>query len=160
MSDAKVNKTYVRPDNTVVITCPACGQQRTINVASLDKHKASIKVKCDCKNIFTVNLEFRKRVRKRTHLRGTYVNHSQIESSGNLIITIVSVSGLEFTCVDVSSFKVDDELTIQFTLDDEHRSEVRKEAIVRGVRTKSVGCEFPGAGEYAFDGPLGFYIRS
>ena len=160
MPDAKINKTYVRPDNTAVITCPNCDQQRTINMGSFDEHKANLKVKCGCKHVFTVNLEFRKRVRKRTHLRGTYVNHSQNERRGNLVVTNISVSGLEFTTMDIASFKIDDELTLQFTLDDEHRSEIKKEAIVRGVRTRAVGCEFPGAGEYAFDGPLGFYIKS
>jgi hypothetical protein len=160
MSDAKVNKTYVRPDNTAVLTCPACGSQRTITIDSVNEHKSTLRVKCGCENVFTVNLEFRKRIRKRTHLRGTYVNHSQNEKSGNIIVTNVSISGLEFTSVDVATFKVDDELTLEFTLDDEHRSEIRKEAVVTGVRSKSVGCEFPGAGEYAYDGALGFYIRS
>lgn len=160
MSDANVNKAYIRPDNTAVITCPDCGQQRTIDVGSFDEHKSRLKIKCSCKNVFTVNLEFRKRVRKRTHLRGTYVNHSQKDKRGSLVVTNVSVSGLEFTSIDVPNFKIDDELTIEFTLDDEHRSEIKKDAIVRGVRARSVGCEFPGAGEYAFDGPLGFYIRT
>ena len=160
MSDAQLNKIYVRPDNTAVLTCPKCGHQRTINIDSFKEHKSTLKVKCGCQNVFTVNLEFRKRVRKRTHLRGTYVNHSQDEIRGNLVVTNVSVSGLEFTSVDVANFKIDDELTIEFTLDDEHLSQIRKGAIVRGIRTKSVGCEFSGSGEYAFDGPLGFYIRS
>ena len=160
MPDAKISKTYVRPDKTAVITCPHCNVQKTINVAALNEHKSRLKIKCSCKNIFTANLEFRKRVRKRTHLRGTYVNHSQKNNSGNIIVTNVSVSGLEFTSLDVPTFKVDDELTLEFTLDDEHRSEIRKQAIVRDIRTKSVGCEFPGAGEYAFDGPLGFYVMS
>jgi len=160
MADANINKTYVRPDNTAVLTCPKCGLQRTINTGSLKAHKSSLKVKCGCQNVFTAKLEFRKRARKRTHLRGTYVNHSQKDAKGNMVVINVSVSGLEFTTLDIQNFKVDDELTLEFTLDDEHRSEIRKDAIVRGVRTKSVGCEFPGSGEYAFDGPLGFYIRS
>ena len=160
MSDAHLHKIYVRPDNTAVLTCPKCGHQRTINIDSFKEHKSTLKVKCGCQNVFTVNLEFRKRVRKRTHLRGTYVNHSQNESSGNLVVTNISVSGLEFTSIDVANFKIDDELTIEFTLDDEHRSQIKKEAVVRGIRPKTVGCEFPGSGEYTFDGPLGFYIRS
>jgi hypothetical protein len=160
MADNSVVKTYVRPDNTAVLTCPHCGLQRTIDISSFKEHKSRVKVKCNCKNVYTTIIEFRQRVRKRTHLRGTYINHTQNEKRGNLVVTNISVSGLEFTSIDVPTFKVDDELTIEFTLDDEHRSEVRKHAVVRGVRTKSVGCEFPGAGEYAFDGPLGFYIRT
>jgi PilZ domain len=160
MADNSVLKTYVRPDNTAVLTCPNCGFQKTIDTRSFKEHKSKVKVKCTCGTIFTTIIEFRQRIRKRTHLRGTYVNHSQNDKKGNLTVTDVSVSGLQFTCMDVESFKIEDELTIVFTLDDELRSEVRQQAIVRGIRPRSVGCEFPGAGEYAFEGPLGFYIRS
>lgn len=160
MTDDSVVKTYIRPDNTAVLTCPHCNQQRIIDTASFKDHKFRLKVRCSCKNVYTAIIEFRKRIRKRTHLRGTYINHSQKDKRGNLVVTNVSVSGLEFTSVDIQNFKVEDELTIEFTLDDEHRSEVRKQAIVRDIRTKSIGCEFPGSGEYAFDGALGFYIKS
>jgi hypothetical protein len=62
--------------------------------------------------------------------------------------------------MDVQSFRVDDELTVEFTLDDEQRSEITKGVIVRDVRKSTVGCEFERSGEFAFDGPLGFYIMS
>ena len=159
MPDDNIIKTFVRPDNTAVLTCPKCGLQKTINTTSFEQHKSRVKVKCGCKNIFVAQLEFRKRVRKRTHLRGSYINHSQNGTKGNIIVTNVSISGLEFTSVDVQNFKVDDELTLEFTLDDEHRSVIRKEATVKGVYPKSVGCEFHAAGEYSFDGALGFYIN-
>ena len=160
MAASNVSKTFVRPDNTAVITCPVCGLQKTINIATFEQHKHALKIKCGCKNIFTVNLEFRKKIRKRTHLRGNYINHSQGDRRGSLIVTNVSLSGLEFTSPDVPTFKIDDELTIEFTLDDEHLSEIKKEAVVMDVRPRSVGCEFPGGGDYAYDGPLGFYIRT
>lgn len=156
----KKNKTYVRPDNTAVITCPHCGRQKEIPVESYKGKKIQLKIKCGCKNTFSINLEFRKRIRKRANLRGTYVNHSQRGSRGNLVVKNISVSGLEFSTVDAQRFEVDDELTVEFTLDDEQRSLISKEVIVRDVRKNSVGCEFERSGEYAFDGPLGFYIMS
>lgn len=160
MTDNSVVKTYIRPDNTAVLTCPHCNLQRIIDTASFKDHKFRLKVRCSCKNVYTAIIEFRKRIRKRTHLRGTYINHSQKDQRGNLIVTNVSVAGLEFSSEDIQNFKVEDELTIQFTLDDEHRTDVRKQAIIRDIRTKSIGCEFPGSGDYAFDGDLGFYIKS
>jgi len=160
MAPDKVSKTYIRPDNTAVLTCPHCGRQKTINADSLKEHKSKIKVKCACKNMFTVDLEFRKRTRKPTSLRGTYKNHSQKGRTGNMRVMNVSVGGLEFSTLDIDNFKEGDELTLTFTLDDEHRSEIRKDATVMNVRTKSVGCEFVGAGNLAHDGQLGFYIKS
>jgi hypothetical protein len=160
MSKTNISKTFVRPDNTAVINCPHCGRQKTVSVDTYKGNKSTLKIKCACKQVFTVNLEFRKRIRKRTSLRGTYVNHSQQNKRGSLVIKNISVSGLEFSTLDTHNFTVDDELTVEFHLDNEQRSEIIKEVIVKGIRKNSVGCEFERSGEFAFDGPLGFYIMS
>ena len=160
MAKSTIIKTFVRPDGSAVINCPHCGRQKTVSVDSYKGSKSSLKIKCSCKNIFTVNLEFRKRVRKRTSLRGTYINHSQQNKRGSLVVKNISVSGLEFSTLDTHNFAVDDELTVAFNLDNEQRSEIVKEVTVKDIRQNSVGCEFERSGEFAFDGPLGFYIMS
>jgi hypothetical protein len=160
MPEAKVAKTFIRPDKTAVITCPHCGRQETLHVESFNKgHKSKLKIKCSCKNIYTANLEYRSKIRKRTQLRGTYVNHSQKDMRGKIKVINVSVSGLEFTSLDAPNFNIDDQLTLEFALNDDYRTEIKKEAYVRNVRTKSVGCEFEGSGDIAHDGELGLYIR-
>jgi hypothetical protein len=160
MAKTKVPTTFVRPDNTAVITCPHCGRQKTLQALSFKGHKHKLKVKCACEQIFTANLEFRKKVRKNVNLRGTYINHSQNERSGSIVVRNISLSGLEFTSFDINDFKVDDELTLTFTLHDEHLSEIRKDAVVRDIRHNSIGCEFERSGDYAYDGPLGYFIMS
>jgi hypothetical protein len=72
----------------------------------------------------------------------------------------ISVNGLEFTSLDIQDFKVGDELTVEFNLDDEHQFEISKDVIVREVRQRSVGCEFETLDELAFVGPLGHYVMS
>lgn len=159
MADAKTaKKTYIRPDNTAVVTCPHCGNQETLHVEKFKEHKSKIKIKCNCKNIFTAILEFRQRVRKMTNLKGSFINHSKKGIRGSMKVKNISVSGLEFSTLEISSLDVDDELTVHFKLDDQYQSEVRREVIVRNVRTTSVGCEFVGSGNIAYDGPLGLYI--
>ena len=160
MPESKVSKTYVRQDNSAVLNCPHCDRQKAIPVDSLRGHKHKLKVKCSCNEIFTVNLEYRQRVRKRVFLRGTYINHSQMDSSGDLFIQNISVGGLEFTSRGVQDLKVDDELTIEFNLDDEHQSEISKNVIIKEVRQRSAGCEFETSDETAFVGPLGNYVMS
>ena len=157
MPDSKDSKTYVRSDNTAVLTCPHCRLQKVILADSFNKCK--LKVKCACQNVFLVNLEFRKRIRKRTNLPGTYINHSQNNSSGSLFIQDISVTGLAFTHVDVEKFKAGDELTLEFVLDDEHKTEISKEVIVMNVYQSSVGCKFERS-EDTFGSPLGYYIMS
>ena len=160
MQESKVSKTYVRPDNSAVLNCPHCCRQKPIPVDSFRGHKHKLKVKCVCNETFMVNLEFRKRVRKKIYLRGTYINYSQKDSSGDLFIENISVGGLEFTSFNVQNFKVDDELTLEFNLDDELQSKISKDVIVREVRQRSIGCEFDTPSELAFVGPLGYYIMS
>ena len=153
MSDPK--RLFVRPDNTVVLTCPHCSVQREVLV-DLFRGKRKINIKC-CQR-FSVVLEFRKRIRKKAHLKGTYINHSQNNEEGFLTIRDLSISGLSFSCFKFYLFKVGDKLTIDFMLDDEHQSEITKEVVVRDVRKNSVGCEFLSGDEFSFGGPLGHYI--
>jgi hypothetical protein len=158
MAESNLVKSYVRPDNTAVINCPKCKRQKEVKVDKFKGSKSRIKIKCACKHVFVVQVEYRKRHRKRTNLSGTYVNHSRQNSSGRLYVRNVSVSGLEFTTLDIQNFNLEDELTIKFTLDDEQRTEITKDVTVRDVRKNAIGCEFDRGGDFAFDGPLGFYI--
>jgi len=69
------------------------------------------------------------------------------------------VTGLAFTTLDGKDFNVGDELSVEFTLDDEYKTEFRKDIIVRAVRHKSYGCEFEKS-EDTFGSPLGHYVTS
>ena len=157
MPESKVPKTYVRPDNTAVLTCPHCKYQKVILANKFKGHNHNLKVKCRCQNVFMVFIEFRKRVRKKTFLRGTYINHSQKDSGGYLVIENISVTGVAISSVDVNKFKVGDELSLEFTLDDEYGTEIKKEAIVRSVRQSIIGCDFEKP-EDDFGSKLGYYI--
>ena len=160
MSDAKTVKIYVRPDDTAVISCPHCSRQKTAPVGSYKGSKSQIKIKCGCKNVFTVDLEFRKKIRKETNLRGKFTNHSQKNSRGDIIVKNLSMGGLEFSTMDIDKFKIGDEVTVSFILDNEDKTTIKKELIVRDIRENTIGCEFEKSTQYAPDGSLGFYIMS
>lgn len=160
MAEIKRIKSYVRPDMSAVLTCPHCGRQKAVPVEPFKGKKHKLKVKCACKNVFIMEIEFRKKVRKRVNLRGTYINHSQKNRSGHLTIQNVSLSGLGFTSLDIKDFELGDELTVEFNLDDEQRTSITKDVIVKDIRKHTVGCEYERGGEFAYDGPLGFYIMS
>ncbi len=160
MSDAKTAKIYVRPDDTAVISCPHCGRQKTVPVSSYKGSKSRVKIKCGCKNVFTVDLEFRKKVRKKTNLPGKFTNHSQKNSRGDIIVTNLSMDVLEFATMDIDKFKNGDEISVSFKLDNADRTTIKKEVIVRNIRENTVGCEFEKSSQYAPDGSLGYYIMS
>ncbi len=153
MSEAQ--KLFVRPDKTIVLTCPHCGNQREVLVSKF-KGRRKIKVKC-CKS-FSVIVESRRRLRKNIRMIGNYINHSQEKSKGTCIIQDISVIGLSFSCSNFL-FELGDEVTIKFTLDDEHYTKIKREAIVRNIRKNVAGCEFVSdRGLTAFDGALGYYV--
>ena len=159
MKDSKVAKSFVRPDNTIVLTCPHCDIQKVVKADLFKGRKHKLKVKCLCEKAFTVNLDFRYKVRKKVKLKGTYINHSQEDKRGNLFVEDISMGGLAFTHLDGKVFNVGDELSLKFTLDDEHKTVVGKKAIVINIHPISTGCEFVNSEEFS-DSSLNKYIKS
>ena len=159
MSDENSRKIFVSSDDTAVISCPHCGRQKTVPVGSY-KGKARVKIKCGCKNVFAVNLEFRRNVRKKTSLSGKFTNHSQKNIRGDIVVKNLSMSGLNFVSMDIDKFMNGDETTVSFKLDNADRATIKKNVIVRFITENSVGCEFGESSDYAPGGPLGFYVMS
>ena len=159
MRDSEYSVTYVRKNDTAALTCPHCGQWRLISADPFRGAKHKLKVKCTCKKSFKVFLEIRRKVRKKTYLRGTYLNHSQKGTKADIVILDVSVIGLTFSSLYIPSLKVEDMLRIEFTLDDMQQNEVMRDVVVRNVWQKRVGCEYLAPGR-SFEGPLGFYVMS
>jgi hypothetical protein len=153
----RISKSYVRPDDTAVLTCPYCNQQKIILANSFIGYKRKLKVKCYCKQSFLVLLEFRRHIRKRAIMNGNYSNYSHKCSTGNLIIQEISLGGMSFTSLDIGNFKVGDKFRVDFTLNDEHLTEIKKDVVVRNIRQRTVGCEFKRP-EDVYGGPLGYYI--
>ena len=160
MTDANSRKIYVRPDDTAVISCPHCNCHKTVPVASCKGSKYRVKIKCKCGDVFTVDLEFRKKARKCASLPGKFTNHSQKDIRGDIVVKDLSLSGIKFVTMDIEKLKIDDEITVSFKLDNAERTTINKEVIVRNIHENNVGCEFEKSSEYAPDGELGFYLMS
>lgn len=153
-------KTYVRPDSTAVLTCPSCGHQKVILAEPFKGHRHKLKVKCLCKEHFMVFLEFRRRIRKPVHLNGTFCNLTKNGSKCCFIAHDVSTIGITMATVEAPSIEVNDELQVEFSLDDGYETEIRKDVIVKNVRTGAVGGEFDPSLQMASDGVLGNYVMS
>jgi hypothetical protein len=156
----KTTKAFVRPDNKVIITCPHCNSKKEAPVEIFKGKKHCLKIKCSCKEHFEVNLEFRKKMRKKTNLHGKCTNHSQRDSRGDIVVKNISMGGLEFSTMEIDRFKEGDELTVKFKLDNAERTTIKKEVNVLTVKksSHSVGCEFEKSSDIALDKDLGFYL--
>ena len=153
------HKIFVRPDETAAITCNNCFRQKVIPVSSYKGRKSQIKIKCCCKNVFKVDLEFRKKFRKKTNLYGKFINHYR-KKSGDIIVKDLSLDGMEFNTKDIYKFKNGDKIEVSFFLDNTERTTINKEVIVRGVRKNSIGGEFVKLKQPAIESVLGFYLMS
>jgi len=67
----------------------------------------------------------------------------------------ISQSGIQFSVSSMPEFEVGDKLTIEFTLDDEDRSQVREAGIVQRIQSNIVGLDFETTDHY---GRLGRYL--
>ena len=149
-------KAFVREDGSTVIKCPICSHARTVSVQKFKMKKKTIKVKCACRESFMVTLELRKMYRKSTNLKGSYINYSLDNLTGQMIVKDVSMGGIGFEALGANLIEKDHELEVTFTLDDSHSSVIKKQVLVRVVKDSYVGCEFTHAHEY--HKALGFYL--
>ena len=156
----KSTEIFVKPGHTAIVSCPYCKCRKEIPVAKFRGKKCSLKVKCSCPEVYLVNLEFRKKPRKKTNLHGTFTNHSQKKFSGDIVVKNLSMGGLEFVTTAIDKFKNGDELTVTFNLDNAEETTIKKEVTVCSVRKKaaSVGCEFIKSTDISLDKDLGIYL--
>ncbi|MCF6289639.1 MAG: PilZ domain-containing protein [Desulfobacterales bacterium] len=174
----ETKKAFVRPDNTVTITCPQCQATRTVSLDRLPPGKHLVKIKCACATIFPVRLEFRKNFRKQTSLPGRYqlltpatkdqprpettrgktrYSAEQEAHSNGCTVKNLSMTGVGLLIPGNHGLKVGDILGLEFALDDRRGSEFNKKVVVRLVTDSFVGCQFIDTREY--DKALGFYLR-
>jgi hypothetical protein len=156
----EVERFYVKRDNTVEIKCPYCQTSKTVPVEKLKNPKEIIKVRCLCRKIFYVILEFRKMNRKETQLKGRYVNQSLDNDKGGILVNNISMNGIGFYTVSSHKIEKDNILHVDFKIDDAQKTFISREVIVRRVAKGNnfdhVGAEYVNVDEY--DKYLDFYL--
>ena len=154
----RVVTSYVDHDDTALLTCPHCGLSRVTNVAKWKDRKEPLRVKCRCRNIYGVHLEFRKAYRKKTELEGRYTFQGSKGMGGRMKVVNVSMGGIGFLTFTHNPLKVGDPIQVDFKLDDGKDSSISRRATVRVVDGMYVGVQFSQAAG-VFDAALGFYLR-
>lgn len=151
-----IQKVYVNQAGGVVMKCPACEVVKSAQVGGLKEGAHVIKVRCTCKQIFTVRLEFRRTYRKETKLAGEYESLPTGKNFGKLTVVNVSKGGLGAQLIGANRCRIGDELRVSFNLDDCHHSLIEKRVVVRLIKLNYIGCEFLDLN--ATDKALGFYL--
>lgn len=158
-----MQKAFITRDNKVTFSCPQCKGMRTVDVT---KYKAlekavKIKVRCPCGHDYPVMIERRKQFRKAVSLPGTFTRifNDRRAGNGTMVVKDVSRNGLQIRVNDSSYMKAGDILEVEFKLDDNKRSPIRKEVVIRKIVGYDLGTEFTSvdAGN-ASDKAIGFYL--
>ncbi|MCK4838137.1 MAG: PilZ domain-containing protein [Desulfobulbaceae bacterium] len=156
-SQEEITKIYVTPSGVAIIKCPDCEMIRTLTVDKFRGTKHILNIKCSCKRLFRVKLEFRKFYRKKAELSGDYVLLPEKIHRGRLMVVNISQGGVGVHILGTHRLSAGQEIQICFTLDDKHGSVIDRRAVVRVVSKNNVCCEFKGNGS-SHDKALGFYL--
>ena len=155
-------KYYVNADCLITVQCPVCVKTRTTSVESFRGKNNVVKIKCSCGNIFSIEIEYRKNYRKKTNIYGKY--RSVLEPSyiqRDCIIINLSITGVAVKILDGLKINNDDELIINFTLDDPEKHEIEKTVKVLhvDVENRIIGGEFLYSKIRSYDKFIYFYLK-
>ena len=155
-------KVYITSKQMATFICPQCQKSKTVDVskyANLDKI-VKVNVSCPCGYRYTSILEKRKKYRKETNLPGSFVRLVDGRRVGGGLMNVkdLSTSGLKIHTNARHNCAVGDVILVEFSLDDTHRTLIKKKVIVRNIIGDHIGTEF--APTEAIDKALGFYLFS
>jgi len=157
-------KVFIYKDNKAIIICPKCEKSKAIDVSEElgSKYLVRLKHKCSCGYLYIVLLERRKRHRKIINLPGTYTCFVSGEKKAKESMTIQDITraGLSFKPDESANqkFNMGNTLFLEFHLDDKSKSLIKKEAVIKNIRSPYIGVEFSSVDLY--DQALGRYMFS
>jgi hypothetical protein len=137
---------YPDPEGMISLTCPNCKKSFRKNLSNykISNRQINLRCNCPCGNSFSVILDRRRHLRKKTHLTGAYI-HDKRKSRGVINIKDLSRSGIGFELAsDNKDYIISsgDVLTVRFNLDDVFQTLITKEVIAKRIQGKFIGNEF------------------
>jgi hypothetical protein len=152
-------KVHVRENNTATLICPTCGAIKHIAAEKYRYGRHTMNVRCRCQQVFTLLLDFRRHYRKQTSLPGTYEIISEGGVGGGIIhINNISRGGIGFSVSGLHRIEKDQELHVEFQLNDKKKTTLKKRVVVKSVQQNAIGCQFKDTIE--MERALGFFLQS
>ena len=156
---------FVSTQEDIYLKCPHCEQGRHQEVQQFKNKKHRLLISCRCGEKFIVNLNFRQAFRKKTKLPAKYINHSDWQNSlrsrnqaSFCEVVDLSCHGMAIKIPGLMPFREEDQIQVNFCLDDRDCSVIDRQAIVRRITGDIIGCEF--ADSDTLERSLGFYLMS
>lgn len=174
-----MQKVYLDDNNVITVICPKCCKTKDIDATPFLKKQGLINLtfrfKCEfcdcghkdckeckesnCSNINIINIDRRKFYRKKVNLSGFLLAVNNKKHS--IRVLDLSRTGLKTKTLAPHNIQVDQKLTVEFTLDDEKGTSVKKQLVVRKINNKVVDGEFIETDSYdKNDKAIGFYLMN
>jgi hypothetical protein len=152
-----MRRVYLDKERKGCAVCEKCGRVQRIQVAETTREH-TIKIKCECRHIFSVGIDQRRHYRKEVSLPGIFerVCPGNAEN-GRVIVQDISQNGVGFLIYTKRKVNVDDVLNLKFALDDPHSSRIDVRGTVKIVKDRYVGVELDRPNEHT-QKILGFYL--
>ncbi|WP_373501655.1 PilZ domain-containing protein [Desulfococcus sp.] len=154
------NRAFLEDDRTAVFKCPQCNLVKSMDVGQYSKLDRFIRftARCVCGHSFKVVLERRKFYRKKVKLAGKCSLKSGSRDF-SIVVKDLSRQGLGFEVFGRTPFKVGDLLMVEFKLDNDSQTVIRKEVKVQLITGETVGAAFYSMDpQNVYDKELGFYL--
>ena len=134
-------KIFLTKSGKAVISCPDCGKTKLTDIERFSHRDKAVRLKitCKCSHVFSVVLERRKLARKKVKLPGIFIVGKKKYS---IIINNISRQGLEIRTEIVLDLNLNDIVDIEFNLDDDCKSKVFKEVVIKKINKQYINVEF------------------
>lgn len=138
-----VEKVFANSDYVATFECPQCKKTWKKDLSQLKNriNKSQVNARCSCGFTFPITLDKRRHRRKTTNLTGAFI-HDRLKIRGLINIKNVSKSGIGFELNSKQFMHVGDRIVLKFNLDDQNKSFIYEEAIVKKIDGNYVGVEF------------------
>ncbi|MEJ2097767.1 MAG: PilZ domain-containing protein [Deltaproteobacteria bacterium] len=155
-----VERVYPTASNLVTLICPECKKAKTADVSQFINKSRTVKIKstCTCGHQWVSILEKRRQYRKSVNLAGTFdlIRNEKVVDRGGMTVMDISFNGVKMKMNVDRNLQVGDHLNIEFTLDDDRHTLMKKRVTIRNKNGLFVGATFRTADPY--DPVLGFYL--
>ena len=154
MGNAMVERIYLEDGQKQIYICPECQRENTLDDSSISPQEngTGVKIECQCGFVKMVYFENRNFGRLQTNLPGTFniTDASGKPQTGLLVVKDLSMTGLklQLSTSEISRFKIGDQLEVEFHLDDESRSHIRKKVTLKYIENHFCGVQFCSEDEY------------
>lgn len=139
----QVRKIFVPDNNIVLFECPECKISKEVNVSKYIAFETLVrfKVKCSCGNSYPVILERREFYRKDTNLQGRFTDGRK--HKGGMTVLDISRGGIRFKTYKIlKAIKTGDALEVEFYLDNNKNSLIKKQVVVKNVNNSIINAQF------------------